>query len=155
MNHDTPEIKFIPGAQTQVKFVPVPGLRGPQGDPGSGLSSVQIVGTASAAVSGHRAVTRMPDGGIYYISNDDPAHVTKPLWITTGSAALGEQVAGIAFGELVEPSWSWVPGPVFLGASGMLTQSAPTAPGAVFLVQVGTATSATSLFVDRRMPILL
>jgi hypothetical protein len=106
-------------------------------------------GTAASALSGHRAVTPAPDGSLGYASNDNAAHLHAPLWITSGAASSGAQVEALMLGTMIEPSWSWTPGPVYLGATGQLTQTPPAGPGAQFLAQVGTATSPTSLFVDR------
>jgi hypothetical protein len=106
-------------------------------------------GTAATALSGHRAVTPAQDGSLGYASNDNAAHLHTPLWITSGAASSGAQVEALMLGTMVEPSWTWIPGPVYLGSNGQLTQTPPAAPGAAFLAQVGTATSSTSLFVDR------
>ena len=55
-------------------------------------------------------------------------------------------------GAIDEPSWSFSPGPVFLGLNGALVQ-APPASG--FVLQIGTALSATRLVVERFSPIIL
>lgn len=107
-------------------------------------------GTAASSLSGHRVVTPAPDGSLGYASNDDLGDVNSPLWVTAAAASSGAQLETLMFGPMVEPSWTWTPGqPVYLGTNGVLTQTPPAAPGAVFLAQVGTATSPTSLFVDR------
>lgn len=107
-------------------------------------------GTAASALSGHRVVTPAPDGSLDYASNDSVDHVHAPLWVTASAASSGAQLEALMFGPMIEPSWSWTPHqPVYLGTNGVLTQSLPAAPGAVFIAQVGTATSPTSLFVDR------
>lgn len=116
---------------------------------GGASSSLQATGIAAEALSGHRVVTPKPDGTLDYASNDNIAHVQAPLWVTTGAAAAGAQAIALMLGTIVEPTWAWTPGPVYLGANGVLTQTPPTAPGAVFLASVGTATAATSLYVDR------
>ena len=112
-----------------------------------------VFSTAGEALSGHRAVTRRPDGQIGYASNTNPAHVHAPVWITTGAAANGAAVEAVAYGPLTEPSWNWTPGPVFLGADGLLTQIPPVAPA--FLTQIAVATRATELFIDRNPSIVL
>lgn len=123
---------------------------------GAGASSLHVTGIAAAALSGHRAVTPQADGTLAYASNDNPAHVQAPLWVTSGAASAGSQADALMLGLMTEPSWAWTPGAVYLGAAGVLTQSPPTATGgAAFLVQVGTATSPTSLYVDRGQSIKL
>lgn len=116
---------------------------------GGAVSQLRASGVAATALSGHRVVTPLTDGTIGYASNDNLAHVHAPLWITSGAVSSGGQVDALMLGAMVEPSWSWTPGPVYLGTNGQLTQTPPTSPGAAFLAQVGTATAPTSLFVDR------
>lgn len=119
------------------------------------VDQVRLTRTAAVALSGHRAVTPRADGTLEYASNTTPGHVHAPVWITTGAAAQGSPVDVVAYGALTEPSWSWAPGPLYLGAAGVLTQAPPTAPGALFLGHIGYATGATSVVVDRRASIAL
>lgn len=116
---------------------------------GGSVAELKRSGIAAVALSGHRVVTPQVNGQLNYASNDNAVHLAAPLWITTGAASPGSSVDVLLTGLMVEPSWSWTPGPVYLGANGQLTQSPPAAPGALFLAQVGTATSPTTLFVDR------
>lgn len=117
---------------------------------GGSVAELKRSGVAATSLSGHRVVTPQPDGQLIYASNDNAAHLAVPLWITVGAASPGASVDVLITGTMIEPSWSWTPGaPVYLGVNGQLTQVPPAAPGAVFLAQVGTATSPTSLFVDR------
>jgi len=148
------------GPPVELTFVSVgdpvelgPGVPGPPGPPGP--AGGYAVGTASATLSGHRVVTASPDGTWRYASNDNLADLMAPLWITTGAIGAGEQGEAVIVGPIIEPSWSWTPGPVYLGVDGLLTQIPPLAPAAIFLAQVGFATSATVLFVDRNPSIKL
>jgi hypothetical protein len=101
-------------------------------------------------------VTQGSDGRVGYASNDNPAHVQSPLWITMGAATTGTAVEVVMFGALTEPSWTWTPGPLYLGAAGALTQTPPSAlGGATFLAQIGVASGATAVFIDRGPSILL
>jgi len=130
----------------------VPGLTGPPGAAGS--SAIFATGDAATSLSGHRVVTPNPDGTLRYATNDDIGDLFAPLWITTGAAASGDPADAIVFGPLIEPSWSWTPGPVYLGVNGTLTQTPPEPP-AVFLAQIAIATGPTALFVDRNPSIKL
>ncbi|MGW5147536.1 hypothetical protein [Rhodococcus koreensis] len=141
----TPD-ELVPGVPGAIA-VPVPGPDGPPGT-GSAVNQVLVTGEAAEPLSGHRAVTRRPDGLFEYASNTRSEHLHTPIWVTTGAAAVGAHVTAVAFGELLEPTWAWVPGPVYLGADGALTQTAPEAP-AVFLAQIGSATDPDRIFVDR------
>jgi hypothetical protein len=116
---------------------------------GGSVAELKRSGIAAVALSGHRVVTPQTDGQLNYASNDNVAHLTVPLWITTGAASPGSAVETLLFGLMIEPTWTWTPGPVYLGVNGQLTQTPPAVPGAVFIAQVGTATSPTSVFVDR------
>lgn len=140
----------------QVAVVAVPGPPGPQGLPGDAQAISQVIttGTAAGNLSGHRAVTQRVDGTFEPASNTNPAHLSAPVWITTGAASSGAPVTAVAYGLIEEPSWAWTPGPIFLGVGGALTQTPPTAP-AVFLAQIGTATGPTTVFVSRNPSVTL
>jgi hypothetical protein len=73
------------------------------------------------------------------------------------AATIGGDVTAQDAGIVDEPSWSWIPdAPLFLGVAGALTQTIPTADaGAVFLVKIGVATSATSIVLEFGPPIVL
>lgn len=127
-----------------------PGIPGPPGPPGpAGSAALLAAGEATIPLSGHRVVTPGPDGMLGYASNDDPDHLAAPLWVTLGAAGAGAPVSALMIGPLTEPSWNWTPGPVYLGINGMLTQTPPTAPAALFLAQVGAAIGPTTIIVDR------
>jgi len=126
--------------------------------PFGAASAEQVVLNAVAAValSGHRVVTPRPDGTLDYASNAVAAHLHAPLWVTLGAVTAGQPATVLAYGALTESSWAWTPGaPLFLGADGLLTQTPPVAPGALFLAQVGVATGPTSAFFDRQPSISL
>ena len=69
---------------------------------------------------------------------------------TTATGASGETVFVQTAGELSDSSFSFLPGPVFVGANGSLTQNPPTT-GAV--LQVGVAVTLTSLLIRIQQPI--
>jgi hypothetical protein len=127
----------------------------PPVSPTGGGSSIRFTEVAATVLSGHRVVTRQTDGTVGYASNDDLADVNAPLWITTGAAASGALVTVVAYGVIDEPSWAWTPGPVYLGSGGLITQTPPAGPGALFIAQIGFATSPTSVFVERSSSITL
>ncbi len=124
---------------------------------GGGALAGQVKLTALAAedLSGHRIVTPRTTGSVKYASASDGEIIHAPLWLTLGAALAGDPVELLLFGPTVESSWLWVPGPVFLGDDGLLTQLPPTSASAVFLAQVGTATAATRMVVDRQPSIVL
>jgi hypothetical protein len=81
-----------------------------------------------------------------YASADDLAGLWMPLGVTTGAWAAGVEATAQLAGIITEPSWNWVVGqPIWLGDSGLLTQ---TLPGdALFQRQVAEVLSPTSIFV--------
>jgi hypothetical protein len=150
-----PALEMGPPAPAGVVVVPVAGPPGPQGAPGDAAGQLRMVGAANGALSGHRLVTPAPDGSLGYASNDEPNHLNAPLWLTLGAAVDGDTAHVLVYGSLDEPSWSWTPGPLYLGVEGFLTQTPPSAPDAVFLTQVGFATAPTTAFIDPHPPITL
>lgn len=125
------------------------GAPGPQGAAGAGSDQLLATFIAGANLSGHMVVTRLPDGTIDYASNNVSAGINGPLWMTTAAGVVGTSVPVLITGVFSEPSWSWTPGsPIYLGVGGVMTQTVPIAPS-VFLVQVGYATSGTSIYFDQ------
>jgi hypothetical protein len=62
----------------------------------------------------------------------------------------------IVYGALAEPSWSWIPGgSLYLGTGGVITQSPPVSPAALFSARIGVATGTTEAFFDRQPSIVL
>lgn len=136
-----------------------PGIWTLEGTLGGGAgSSSSETQTAIAAVnlSGHRAVTTQSDGTLIYADNTILGHRGRPLWITTGAILTGASGTVVSHGRIVEPTWAWSPGTVYLDANGFLTQTPPTfGGGAAFLAVVGNAVDATTLFVTRYPSIVL
>jgi hypothetical protein len=108
--------------------------------------------TADGAVSGHRVVRLTSAGSVGYCDPSDAEQAGAALGVTAGAAMDGGSVDVHFFGDMNEPSWSWVPGPVWLGPGGTLTQSRPASG---LLQQIGYATSSTSMFINLRQPIWL
>jgi hypothetical protein len=105
-------------------------------------------------LSGHRAISTNSSGEAIYADNSTTELASAAIGITTGASTTGSIIYAITNGgTIVEPSWSWTPQlPIFLGTSGLLTQTAPTI-GAI--LQLGIALSATKMIVDIKMPIIL
>lgn len=133
--------------------VAIPGLPGPAG--GGTANAITVNGIAAVPLGGHRAVVRQPGGLLEYADAATLAHAGLPIYLTTGAVNALDPVAVTAEGEVVEGSWSWTPGPVWLGLNGLLTQTPPTLPGSVFSVILGYAGTPTSLYFDRNESLLL
>lgn len=119
---------------------------GPQGPPGQDGGSF-ISKIAATILGGHRAVRATSSTEVGYASNTDPAHADDIIGITLGAAAIGSAVQIADNQEVTEPSWAWTPfEPIYLGSNGILTQSEPTSEtGAAFVIELGFATSPTSM----------
>lgn len=111
----------------------------------SGGGSQSAVKNAAQALSGHRVVYLVSENDVAYPDQSDYQQVKKILGITKGAALAGAPVEIQTAGVLVEPGWNFLPGDVWLGASGQLTQVVPASGN---LVCVGSAVSPTALQID-------
>jgi len=101
---------------------------------------------AAVELGGHRVVVLDAAGEAIYADRSILSHRDKVLGVTTGAASAGADATIRTYGELTEPSWSWtLDEPVFLGLTGLLTQTVPTSG---FVLRIGFPTAATSLFID-------
>lgn len=132
-----------------ITTVSVPGPQGAKGDPGE--ANVTQSHEAGTNLSGHRAI-RVASGLAYVCDGTNAAHIGRAIGISTGAAVAGADVEVQTAGLLTEPSWTWADGPVFVGASGVLTQSVV---GLAYLHQIGLAVSATQIDINPLSPILI
>lgn len=145
-----PNLVVVDGPTGPVVEITAPGPQGPQGIPGpAGGSTVQ--GVSGENLGGNRVV-RVSDGLYYYADSSDVTHEGSVIGITIASSVMGESVDVQTLGEMVEPSWSFTDGPVYLGTSGTLTQ---TPPSGGFSLQIGVATSATSILINLTNSLIL
>ena len=138
-------------ASAALQLTMAPMLRGERGLPGApgGAAAITVAGEA---LGGHRAVIFDATGTARYASNTNPAHLGRFAGITQSAAVSGADVLLATSGSMVvEPSWAWVAdAPVYLGANGLPTQTAPTSG---FMQILGMALNATTLFLNPREPI--
>lgn len=110
-------------------------------------SSIYLVKLSDTILSGHRAVALDENDKAIYADKDIDINV---VGITLNS---GTEVTIQQSGEITEPSWNWVAGQaVYLGNSGLITQSVPTS-GA--LVELGRAITNIKIILSIKSPILL
>lgn len=124
------------------------GMRGAPGKDGAGTGSAVETFTAGETLGGHRAVFASGDV-VRYASASAPDNVSTVVGITTQAAAAGNPVDVQRSGRITENTWSWVPGDVYLGDNGLLTQVEP----AGVLLRIGVALDATTLDVRIGTPI--
>lgn len=130
--------------------------QGPPGPPGApGIGGIdQVTKLAGANLGGNRAVVHSTTGStVVYADNTNALHEACVLGITAGSALVGEVVQVQTSGEMVEPTWTWTPREaIYLTTNGQLTQTPPTSG---FVLQLGFALTATSMFVSIKQAITL
>jgi hypothetical protein len=121
--------------------------------PGGGSIGLAFTALAGEALSGHQAVVLAADGMAYRADRATASNMGRVAGITLNAAALGASVNIMRSGQVIEPSWSWTPFlPIFLGHLGALTQVAPTDG---FLIVLGSALDATSMFVNPNPPLVI
>lgn len=141
MNQGVPGTPGLPGAPGSTIVVEA------AGGPGGATISTRIAGEA---LSGHRAVYVGDDNLLYYAQPNGLA--ARTVGVTTGAAAAGAAATFQIDSEMVELSWNWVGGSIWLAANGVLTQVVPTV-GALF--QVGTAMGPDRLRVEPELVAIL
>jgi hypothetical protein len=119
---------------------------------GGALETMDLVRQSAAALSSSRAVSVALDGRVAYPDRTltDDAMRFIGILMTSASAA-DESVTVRRQGRVSELAWSWTPGPVWVGDSGVLTQ---TPPASGWLLRVGTAINATTIDIEPEPPIL-
>lgn len=128
------------------------GGTGPQGPPGPASAWLQNR-TADVSLSGHQAI-KFTATGADLASNLDAASRELSVGVSTVAAVAGAAITVQVFGLLAHVGWAWTPGGIlFLGAAGALTQVMPTTPA--FCRIIGTAISATEIWIDPQPPVVL
>lgn len=118
------------------------GVKGDPGPVGASGAGAALTATATEPIGGHRVVQVY--GGQAAYADKDLSPVGQ-LGLTSGAVDAGGQVVAYTAGEMIEPSWEWTMGPVFLGNTGLLTQGKPTS-GTV--IMVGRSVSPTAIIID-------
>lgn len=126
---------------------------GTQGPPGPGTVEVAI---AAVTLSGHRVVTPQADGEVRYADASLLGDAHRALWFTENSLSIGDTGEFKTQGLITEPSWSWTDGlPIYLGLTGLITQTLPSLPTSLFVLEIGTAVGSDSMYYLPKSPIVL
>lgn len=132
------------------------GVQGPPGPPGTGGEQVVRRKRAAQILGGHRIVRSVDADRVGYADANDVEGAGEVLGLTLTAALQGADVDVMVDGDVEEASWSWTPEePIYLGAAGQLTQTDPATSGAAVAVEVGYATSHTSMRVRIGIPVEL
>ncbi len=141
----------VPAPRPTAAVVVAPGTQGPAGPAGApgpaGGSAVQRI--AGEQLSALRLAYEL-DGVVRYLDAHDAEHIDLAAGITLTAAGQGELINLQLSGPLDDSTWSWAPGPVWLGAEGTLTQSPPVEG---FLLYVGAAVSLTRIIINIDQPV--
>lgn len=107
---------------------------------------------AGEILNGHRIVAVI-DNLAVLADKDNEDHLFKIRGITLGAVALGATALVQIDGPLEFNGWNWTPElPIYLGNSGVLTQTLPTSG---YLIQVAVADTPTRIFIDVQIPFRL
>lgn len=99
----------------------------------------------AADVEKYRVVRLGSDGRVQHASNTDSVSRNAVFGVTLSAAVLGGRVPIVTAGEIEDDLWSWtMNSPVYVGADGVLTQ---TAPASGYSLIVGYPSSTTTLVV--------
>lgn len=128
------------------------GVTGPPGPVGP-AGSETVTKIAAQALGGGRIVKLLSSGQVDYASNSAMGDAMAVFGLTLGATSAGGNVNVQKHGDVVDGAFAFSPGIVYLGTSGIMTQTYPSA--GAFVLIVGEALSATRLFVNIREPIFL
>jgi hypothetical protein len=101
--------------------------------------------TAGMSISALRCITTDSSGLAKYATPDSLANAVV-IGISTTAASTGQNITIKTSGQLSDASWNWTKGAIYLGANGVLTQTAPS--GGSIIVHVAKAITATTLIID-------
>jgi hypothetical protein len=100
---------------------------------------------ASTSLSALRCITTDSSGLAKYATPDSLAN-SVVIGISTTAASTGQNITIKTSGQITDASWNWTKGAIYLGANGVLTQTAPS--GGSIVVHVAKAITATTLIID-------
>jgi hypothetical protein len=134
----------IPSSSPSTPDIPAP--------PPDGGTSNYLGILADQSLGGHRVV-RKTATGVNYADSSQIASAGTAIGITIGAVSAGQNAMIAVTGmDIVEPSWNWSPGAIYLGLNGLMTQSAPISG---FIQRIGIVTGPTSILVSVEQPLIV
>lgn len=148
------EVEVAPNVVVDVEASPVVIVEiMPEGSGGGAVEASNIIELeAASAIGGHRVVHSLGNGTIDIASSDDVTHINTIIGITTGAVIQGDMASVQLSGDMIEPSFTFVPGPIYFNDVGVLTQTRPVTG---FIQQVAVSVSATEIVVQLGVPVVL
>lgn len=129
------------------------GDKGDKGDIGDVVGADSVKYRAVGAIGGQRVVRSNGSKLVSYADNTNVLHAPSIVGITVNAAIDGAEIAVKYEGEITDPTWTWTPNlPVFCGTNGTMTQTVPLTG---FQLILGVATSANTLLLAIKQPLLL
>jgi hypothetical protein len=108
-------------------------------------ANIDLSAEAGSNLSALRVVRLDATNKAVYADNDTDTNANA-VGITTIASILGATASIRYAGVLEDSGWSWTQGPIYLGNSGTLTQTAPT--GGLIVREVARAIAANKIIID-------
>jgi hypothetical protein len=115
---------------------------GPQGPPGGHVISI----SSANSLEPHRAV-QIYNGVALYCDGGNIYDAGLAVGLTTCGCDFADRSIIQLLGTHIEDTWTWQPGPVYVGIAGQLTQSVA---GLAFVQQIATAIAPDRIIIDPR-----
>lgn len=126
------------------------GTPGPPGPPGT-TDKIVFTRVAGEDLAAYRVVVPTA-AGVMHADPTDTDHLTMPIRLALADALTGEPLQVVAFGNVVNPAWSWTPGvPLYVGLDGVLQEATPT--GVSWVRIAGWVIRPTEIVFEPRDPI--
>lgn len=103
-------------------------------------------------ISIHRAVAINSEGKLIYADNSDISTLNKLIGVSLKSVVSGAGCDVLILGDLTDQSFTLSGDSVYVGASGNLVT---TPPSIGYLQKIGTVINATTMYIEKEMPIKL
>lgn len=127
---------------------------GPQGLPGSGEGTNNIIATTgSGGIEAYQVVYIDSSNTVKAANALNPTHIGRVIGLTTEASDAGDDVNVCVIGEVINPDWNLTPGvSYFLSDGGNISTSIPVSG---FYQRIGRALNTTTLILDLGEPVLM
>lgn len=134
---------ILPDNPTYWDLMAAAGTSGPGGDNPENTSVNMIAGEN---ISPFRVVyIQTASGKVFHADNANMSERDKIIGINSAATAINDLASIYITGTVTNPAWTFDPGPVYVGSSGVMTQIEPTNG---YVVKMGIALSSTKVLID-------